>query len=46
MMYMPLISPAWMASMISTTVRPRLGSSVWPQKFSYWPRMSTFSTDL
>ena len=26
MMYMPVISPSWTASMISTTVRPRFGS--------------------
>ena len=35
MMYMPLISPACTASMISTTVLPRLGSSFLPQAFSY-----------
>ena len=32
--YMPLISPAWIAFMISTTVRPRTGSSFWSQSFS------------
>ncbi len=36
MMYMPLISSACTASMISTTVRPRLGSSFLPQAFSYF----------
>ena len=33
-MYMPRISPAWIAFMISTTVSPRFGSSVWPQNSS------------
>ena len=33
-MYMPLISPAWIAFMISTTVRPFCGSSSWPQNAS------------
>jgi hypothetical protein len=31
MMYMPSIWSAWIAVMISTTVRPRLGSSGTPQ---------------
>src|SRR5262249_8183443 len=44
-MYMPLITPACTAFMISTTVRPRLGSSVVPQAFSTLARMSAFSTD-
>ena len=35
MMYMPLISSACTASMISTTVLPRLGSSVTPHAASY-----------
>ena len=38
-MYMPLISPSWMACMISTTVSPRLGGSVVPQNSSYMLRM-------
>ena len=32
--------------MISTTVLPRFGGSFTPQAFSYWPRISGFSTDL
>jgi hypothetical protein len=40
MMYMPLISSAWTASMISTTVLPRLGSSFTPQAASYFARIS------
>jgi hypothetical protein len=43
---MPLISSAWIAFMISTTVRPRLGSSVVPQAFSNLRRISEVSTDL
>ena len=44
-MYMPLITPACTAFMISTTVRPRFGSSVVPQACSNWARISAFSTD-
>ena len=36
MMYMPLISSLCTASMISTTVFPRFGSSFLPQAFSYF----------
>ena len=32
--YMPLITPSWMACMISTTVSPRLGGSAVPQNSS------------
>ena len=46
MMYMPLISSLWTASMISTTVLPRFGSSFTPHAASYFPRISAFSTDL
>ena len=35
--YMPVISPAWIAFMISTTVSPRTGSSSCPQSFSKAP---------
>ena len=40
MMYMPLISSACTASMISTTVRPFLGSSLMPQASSTLARIS------
>ncbi len=43
--YMPVISPAWTAFMISTTVRPFWGSSDWPQNCSNISRTSAFSTD-
>ena len=42
--YMPRIVPSWMAFMISTTVRPRTGSSDWFQYCSKCARISGFST--
>jgi hypothetical protein len=44
MMYMPRMSPASIAWMISTTVRPGFGSSVAPHSFSNFARRPSLST--